>query len=167
MTAAPMFVEELRHRCRNPRCRAKLAEPVENKRSAFCCRGCHQQFYTKRCLACEQPMERTAPNKRLCGRRACANEFNALKAHGILSRYTSGPNPKADSKKPIKTGTFSRLKSDRGWRQVAGPPISLRLATVGADDAVKQADKTNRRHWSEAGAAAEIQRHHAPVNIVG
>ena len=50
---------------------------------------------------------------------------------------------------------------------MAGPPVNLRLAAVGADDAVKQADKTNRRHWSEAGAAARIQRHHAPVNVVG
>jgi hypothetical protein len=31
----------LRHRCRNPRCRAKLTAPVENKRHAFCCHGCH------------------------------------------------------------------------------------------------------------------------------
>jgi hypothetical protein len=38
---------------------------------------------------------------------------------------------------------------------------------IGAADAVKQADKVNRRHWSEAGAAALIQRHHAPVNVVG
>jgi hypothetical protein len=43
----------------------------------------------------------------------------------------------------------------------------MRLATIGADDAVKQADKVNRRHWAEAGAAALIQRHYAPVNIVG
>jgi hypothetical protein len=43
----------------------------------------------------------------------------------------------------------------------------MRLATIGADDAVKQADKVNRRHWAEAGAAALIQHHYAPVNIVG
>jgi hypothetical protein len=43
----------------------------------------------------------------------------------------------------------------------------MRLATIGAADAVKQADKANRRHWAEAGAAALIQRHHAPVNVIG
>jgi hypothetical protein len=43
----------------------------------------------------------------------------------------------------------------------------MRLATIGAEDAVKHADKVNRRHWSDAGAAALIQCHHAPVNIVG
>jgi hypothetical protein len=37
----------------------------------------------------------------------------------------------------------------------------MRLATIGAAEAVKQADKANRR------AAALIQRHHAPVNVVG
>ena len=30
MTAPAMFEEELRHHCRNPRCRLKLQGPVEN-----------------------------------------------------------------------------------------------------------------------------------------
>jgi hypothetical protein len=42
----------------------------------------------------------------------------------------------------------------------------MRLATIGAD-AVKQANKTNRKYWSNAGAAALIQKHHAPLNIIG
>jgi hypothetical protein len=42
----------------------------------------------------------------------------------------------------------------------------VRLATIGADDAIKQADRANRRHWVKAGAAALIQKHHAPGNIV-
>jgi hypothetical protein len=29
--------------CRNPRCRAKLKDPVANARAAFCCRGCECQ----------------------------------------------------------------------------------------------------------------------------
>ena len=32
------FAQELRHRCRNPRCRSKLPAPVANAREAFCTR---------------------------------------------------------------------------------------------------------------------------------
>ena len=159
--------EQLRHYCRNPRCRSKLSTPVENLREAFCTRGCHTQFYRRRCVACEQPMERKRESQQLCGRRKCKNQFAALKAHFSLGRYHPSSSALDASGNPIKTGIFSPLKSDRGWRLVAGPPVDMRLATIGAADAVKQADMANRRHWAEAGAAALIQRHHAPVNIVG
>ena len=159
--------EQLRHYCRNPRCRSKLSTPVENPREAFCARGCHAQFYRKRCIACEQPMERKRESQQLCGRRKCKNQFAALKAHFALGRYHPSSSALDASGNPIKTGIFSPLKSDRGWRLVAGLPVDMRLATIGAADAVKQADMANRRHWAEAGAAALIQRHHAPDNVVG
>jgi hypothetical protein len=53
------FATNLRRRCRNPKCRLKLPEPVSNEREAFCCRGCYRSFYRHRCLICEQPMERS------------------------------------------------------------------------------------------------------------
>jgi hypothetical protein len=65
------------------------------------------------------------------------------------------------------TGTFSPLKTDRGWRVVAGPPVDIRLATIGAEDVIKQAEKFNRRQWVEAGATAKFQRHTPPLNIIG
>jgi hypothetical protein len=48
-----------RKRCRSKRCNSKLPEPIENKHHAFCKKGCYDQFYRKRCLACEKPL-RTA-----------------------------------------------------------------------------------------------------------
>lgn len=48
---------EARNYCR--KCRVKLPEPVENEHHAFCTKGCFEQFYHKRCLACEKPL-RTA-----------------------------------------------------------------------------------------------------------
>jgi hypothetical protein len=112
-------------------------------------------------------MERKRESQQLCGRRKCKNHFAALKAHFSLGRYHPSSSALDASGNPIKTGIFFPLKSDRGWRLVAGPPVDMRLATIGAADAVKQADKVNRRHWSEAGAEALIQRHHAPVNVIG
>jgi hypothetical protein len=49
---------QLRHRCRNPRCRMKLPEPVENHHRAFCTRGCFESFYLKRCRVCERDLRK-------------------------------------------------------------------------------------------------------------
>jgi hypothetical protein len=59
---------ELRHRCRNQRCRCKLPEPVENLHRAFCCRSCFEQFYRTRCLVCEKPKRHQ--RRQLCGKSA-------------------------------------------------------------------------------------------------
>jgi hypothetical protein len=37
------MTEALRHHCRYDR--AKLSEPTDNPRRAFCCRGCFNRFY--------------------------------------------------------------------------------------------------------------------------
>ena len=70
---------ELRHRCRNQRCRSKLPEPVDNPHRAFCTRGCYESFYRTRCRVCETDLRKTGKrgdaNRRFCrppGR--CANE---------------------------------------------------------------------------------------------
>jgi len=124
--------QSLRHYCRNPRCRSKLSARVSNPREAFCARGCHSSFYRKRCVACEQPMERKRESQQLCGRRKCEGQFKTLKAHMMLGRHhpstpTENAGPVNDpgaavdaSGNPIKPGTFSPLKIDRAWRQVAG-----------------------------------------------
>ena len=52
----------MRHYCRNPHCRSKLREPVENEHLAFCCKGCFESFYLKRCRVCEKPL-REAPRR--------------------------------------------------------------------------------------------------------
>jgi hypothetical protein len=173
------MTEELRHYCRHPRCRSKLKEPVENPREAFCARGCHTSFYRKRCMACEQPMERKREGQQLCGRQKCESQLKTLKAYLMLGRFhPSTPPKKADSDQPqgaavegsgnpIKPGTFLPVKTDRGWRQVAGPVVDVRLAAIRADDGLKHADRVNRGHWRDAGNAAAIQHHHAPVNVVG
>jgi hypothetical protein len=53
-----MSDEQLRHRCRNPRCRMKLPQPVENEHHAFCCRGCFERFYFNKCRVCEHDLRK-------------------------------------------------------------------------------------------------------------
>jgi len=60
------FNQETRKRCRNPKCKMKLPEPVIDEREAFCCRGCYQSFYLHRCIACEGKIERTTANRKIC-----------------------------------------------------------------------------------------------------
>jgi hypothetical protein len=89
---------ELRHRCRNPRCRTKLPAAVENARKAFCCRGCYESFYRNRCRVCERDIsadpvsgERrnlTASRRKFCGRKCRAE------AHQFPHVYAwDGPQP--------------------------------------------------------------------------
>jgi hypothetical protein len=54
-------------------------------------------------------------------------------------RYHPSSHALDAARNPTKPGTFSCLKTDR----------------------------VNRAHWREAGAAALIQKHHAPVNVIG
>lgn len=144
-----------RTRCR--RCSVKLSAPVENPRSAFCCSGCHRNFYRTRCFACEQPMVRKTAQQRLCGRRKCAADFRALKRHSTLGRYQTPHHVNRGHGNSTNIGVPERAKADRPWRIVAGPPTSpeqLRLATVGS--AIELDRRLNRRHRLE-DERAEIE----------
>jgi hypothetical protein len=63
---------ELRHYCRNQRCRSKLAAPVGNEHQAFCCGSCFEQFYRTRCLVCET--RKHHQRRQLCGHVRCKAE---------------------------------------------------------------------------------------------
>jgi len=119
------------HHCR--RCRLKLGQPTENPRSAFCCRGCHRQFYETRCLACERGMPRKTGNRLLCGRRPCSTKFRELKRHIQLGRYHPAGRAVSASETPIKIGVEGGGLGRRTPRVVAGSltPEQLLLATVG------------------------------------
>jgi hypothetical protein len=107
------FAEDLRHRCRNPRCRMKLTAPVANPHKAFCTRGCHSSFHLKRCLVCEndKPAGSTARRK-LCRRPKCEGRYRKNSAHysflgaaqipPLRRTYQEVPNPRA-LKVPVLT----------------------------------------------------------------
>ena len=67
-----------RTRCRNPRCRGNLPEPVDNPHAAFCTRGCWQQYHRTHCCVCERPIEqpKRGGERRLCKRRVCRLELD-------------------------------------------------------------------------------------------
>jgi hypothetical protein len=118
------FAEDLRHRCRNPRCRMKLALPVANQHRAFCTPGCHSSFYLKRCLVCEndKPAGSTARRK-LCRRPKCEGRYRKNSAHYsfVGADTTSAANA-------LRSAQFTGIKSadfdNRSWHVVAGPKIS-------------------------------------------
>jgi hypothetical protein len=128
------FKRELRHRCRNPKCRSKLPAPVANEREAFCARGCHGGFYRKRCLVCEAPMERKTEHQLVCGKRKCRN---ALKANIGFGRYHAPSNVVSGLKTPIKPGMKSGLAAATSHitRKKVGPhPLNpLRGRGTGTD----------------------------------
>jgi hypothetical protein len=81
------FASDLRHRCRNPKCRMKLPAPVSNDRDAFCCRTCYEIFYTHRCRVCECTIQQPKRGQRIiCRKSACRNAWKAKFGFG---RYLS------------------------------------------------------------------------------
>jgi len=105
------FTTELRHYCRNPRCRSKLPKPVGNPREAFCARGCHSGYYRKRCLICEGPMERKTERQRICRKSKC---HGAFRARIDLGRYHVSSVVVSPSKNVDFIGSKQPLKTDRG-----------------------------------------------------
>ena len=171
MTGRAKFEAELRHHCR--RCRLKLKEPVENPRSAFCCRGCYKQFFAKRCLVCEKKMERTVGHQKLCRSVACRREYRDIVAHGIEGKFGAKPQCKSDggspSANPIKIGVHGSEKTDRLLRVIAGilSDTELRLASVSVDRVTAARIDRLNRGYARADSTTLIKRHHPPVNIVG
>ena len=125
------FKQELRHYCRNPKCRSKLPAPVANEREAFCARGCYSSFYLHRCRVCEKPIEQPKRGQRIiCKKAKCKNAWNAKLGFG---RYVAPSDAGLISDKPVNAGVQTPVKAPRGWRIVAGPeltPSQFHCATV-------------------------------------
>jgi hypothetical protein len=147
----------LRHRCRNPRCRAKLTAPVENKRHAFCCHDCHDQFYRARCLVCERdtridPMtgKRRARRHQYCGRK-CKSE-SARFPHVYRAWPPKGvPQPvrrASDSKSAHSTGLKIGIRHDQ--RGVIGPAHVIAAEVL--------ADRVWQDTTSSDGVAIQVSR---------
>jgi hypothetical protein len=104
-----------RHYCRNPRCRMKLAEPVDTERRAFCTPGCHASFYKSRCLVCEKPFAGGRQNRRFCKGDKCAA---AHRQNPEIYRFGGivPPVKVKASEVPVKWAFKSGIRTGRGWR---------------------------------------------------
>jgi hypothetical protein len=116
----------LRHRCRNPKCRTKLKEPVGNEHKAFCCRGCFENFYRTKCIVCERDIgtdpltgeKRKRHSKRkFCGRtcRAEAKHFPHAYAWVLLPPVRSTINSRSAHSTGLKFGLMGEPLCLRTW----------------------------------------------------
>lgn len=171
------FTPTLRHRCRNPKCQMKLPAPVENQRDAFCIKSCYDTYYRRRCLICERPLVVKRGKPVLCKRAKCKA---ALRARSGLGKYAA-PLTIPAAFKPVQEVPVNRASKPASWRTIAGPeptPNELHCATFPdgpncdwQDGRYQRAEAANRallkEHFARLSAKAQIQRHHAPVNILG
>jgi hypothetical protein len=166
------FKIETRKRCRNPKCRMRLTTPAVNERQAFCCRGCHQSFYLHRCIVCEDAIERTTANRKICKKSKCRNALNAGlglgRFHGNPAKtYQDPKNLELTQETLISCGSASASKRVE-WRIIAGPPLTpsqFHCATVPdgpncqwEDGSYKRLEAQNRRaleaHFDKLDAEA-------------
>jgi hypothetical protein len=161
------------HRCRNPRCGARLKPPVETSRRAFCCSGCYAAFFQNRCRVCEADLPPGPANRQICWRQRCRQQ---VRKFPHLYQYAK------TVKRPLRSAHFTGLKigtkTGRPSRQIAGPeltPTSLRLASLPIDlDLATRLERVHRpfvealkRSKRRAARKAQLKRHHPPVNIGG
>lgn len=161
------FVEEVRHYCRNPRCRSKLPAPFTNPRQAFCSRGCYNSFYLHRCRVCEGPIEqpKAGGERIICKKAKCRRAWQVNAGFG---RYHAPSAAKPSREVPDFIGSKPALNPGRAWRIVAGEltPSQLHCATVpdgprchGGE--VERTEAKNRRlieqHFAQLDAVATDQ----------
>src|SRR5262245_5488299 len=119
------LVQLTRYRCRNPRCGAKLTEPTDNLRGAFCCSGCFDAYYKKVCLVCERLLRlRGGRPKQFCSER-CRSTFRRFPAHFTAPATTLQGATEKGSRSAHFTGLKIGSSADRPFRVVAGPAANL------------------------------------------
>src|SRR5262245_48325468 len=118
-----------RHYCRNPRCRSKLREPVDNHHHAFCCKGCFEIFYRRRCRVCERDISRNPltgearkglSRRKYCGRK-CTNEAERFsRAYAWIGSQPRKPemNPRSADEMGLESGSRGRSTTGMAGRAV-------------------------------------------------
>jgi hypothetical protein len=154
------FITKLRKKCRNPRCRMQLPVPTSNEREGFCCRGCYESFYLKRCRVCEKELEqkyrKLKPKKDgdptkfvkvqnlgpTCGSSDCKRRWRDKEDMGRFSVPKHPPGYQGSQNDELRSETAAAQPLFRAieqatprqrWRIVAGPvltPSQFHCATV-------------------------------------
>ena len=116
-----MLLNTSRHRCRNPHCRQQLPQLVESDRQAFCCKGCRESFYLRRCLVCEHPLAHQM--LKFCGRR-CRAEYRRSPHRYQQAKRFAGASVNLKQKVPDLSGFF--LPATRGAAGGVATNVNLR-----------------------------------------
>ena len=155
--------QQLRHRCRNPRCGGLLKNPTDDRRAAFCCEPCERAHFAARCIVCEAAIAKASRRRAVCSRSMCRHALqrhpgkyrlrvgqNAAKTVSATPTAGLGHNAQEKSaKSTLKTGT----KSGRAYRIIAGPA----------------ADPLNFKNWPDLPKSHRvlIGRTTPPINVIG
>jgi hypothetical protein len=123
---------ETRKMCRHWRMR--LPAPTSNKREAFCTKGCYGSFYLHRCLVCEDKIERTTANRKICKKSKCRNALKAGEGFGryhadSARTYQSPKNPELMQEVPVPQRPASASGIVAGSNRVC--------ANFGVDQAIR------------------------------
>ena len=110
----------LRHFCRHDR--TKLAEPTDNPRRAFCCRGCFNSFYRSRCRVCESPVRRRTEWQKTCIDRRCKAEMRRFPL--VYSWPEKAHNTRQNDSRASETSDF--IGSKRPLKSTPSPSHCLR-----------------------------------------
>ena len=181
------FPQDLRHYCRNPRCRSKLPSPVSNLREAFCTRGCYESFHLKRCRVCEQPIEvkyrKIKPNggdrtkfvkvqnsSPTCGSTDCKRRWRQKDGTGRFSAptqasgYQGSQESNLHQEVPISCGSFGAIQTAAAIVP-DGPNCSWEGGEYRRLEAKNRA--ALREHFRKLADQCLIQPHHPAVNVLG
>jgi hypothetical protein len=164
LTSTPDHLVQLtRYHCRYPRCGAKLSEPTDNLRLAFCCFGCFDAYYKKVCLVCERILKpRGRRPRQFCSER-CRSTFRRFPAQFCAPATTLQGATEYGSRSAHSTGLKIGGSADRPWRVVAGPTppaVNLRIP-------LDPATATRVRRRNERVPTVTIGPKDWPVNLVG
>lgn len=134
-------------------------------------------FYDKRCLVCENPMERKSAHQQVCGKRKCRNQLGALKGYHGMGKFSGGPRLPADGKTDIANPIKQGVSVGGGWRHVAGPPLTateFRCATLPdgpnlgwSGGSFERIEAENRRALIKAGVIIDRKADRAEVEANG
>jgi hypothetical protein len=163
---------QVRRRCRNPRCGAKLKAPTTDRRNAFCSKGCKVAYYNSRCLICENLFDRKTGRRVVCSRSKCRHQLERHPERFALSATPLAGVGHNASRNPIKSGLKIATKSGRPFRTVAGPGVpEINLRITPAEIPTSRANKAFAKYWQKAKRRAArlalIKRKTPPINIVG
>jgi hypothetical protein len=118
------LVQLTRYHCRHPRCGAKLSEPTDNLRAAFCCSGCFTAYYKKVCLVCERILKPQGRRPRQFCSERCRSTFRRFPAQFCVPATPLQGATGNGSGSAHSTGLKIGHSADRPWRVVAGPVLA-------------------------------------------